>query len=105
MAHFGQSGLSAHLDLSFPEVLAVSLINEALEQGSPEKTLSALLLPSAGLDDISLPVAPRYHLLLVAAKRQKAQVTFGLVGLVTRAGGTSRLDRAAPTLHPARALV
>ncbi|KAI5940649.1 ras GTPase-activating-like protein IQGAP3 isoform X3 [Manis javanica] len=57
------------------QVLAVSLINEALEQGSPEKTLSALLLPSAGLDDISLPVAPRYHLLLVAAKRQKAQVT------------------------------
>ncbi|KAK2502485.1 hypothetical protein MC885_019073 [Smutsia gigantea] len=55
-------------------VLAVSLINEALEQGSPEKTLSALLLPSAGLDDISLPVAPRYHLLLGAAKRQKAQV-------------------------------
>lgn len=61
-------------DPSFLEVLAVSLINEALDQGSPEKTLSALLLPSAGLDDISLPVGPRYHLLLVAAKRQKAQV-------------------------------
>ncbi|XP_039107328.1 ras GTPase-activating-like protein IQGAP3 isoform X2 [Hyaena hyaena] len=57
------------------QVLAVSLINEALDRGSPEKTLSALLLPSAGLDDVSLPVAPRYHLLLVAAKRQKAQAT------------------------------
>nr|XP_044614039.1 ras GTPase-activating-like protein IQGAP3 isoform X2 [Equus asinus] len=57
------------------DLLALSLINEALDQGSPEKTLSALLLPAAGLDDVSLPVAPRYHLLLVAAKRQKAQVT------------------------------
>uniref|UniRef100_A0A8D2AQP3 IQ motif containing GTPase activating protein 3 n=1 Tax=Sciurus vulgaris TaxID=55149 RepID=A0A8D2AQP3_SCIVU len=57
------------------EVLAVSLINEALDQGSSKKTLSALLLPAAGLEDVSLPVAPRYHLLLVAAKRQKAQVT------------------------------
>ncbi|KAM9688363.1 ras GTPase-activating-like protein IQGAP3 [Trichechus inunguis] len=57
------------------QVLAVSLINEALDHGSPEKTLTALLLPTAGLDDVSLPVAPRYHLLLVAAKRQKAQVT------------------------------
>uniref|UniRef100_A0A8C4MMT1 IQ motif containing GTPase activating protein 3 n=1 Tax=Equus asinus asinus TaxID=83772 RepID=A0A8C4MMT1_EQUAS len=66
---------SAYLDLSSPEVLALSLINEALDQGSPEKTLSALLLPAAGLDNVSLPVAPRYHLLLVAAKRQKAQVT------------------------------
>ncbi|KAM9244572.1 ras GTPase-activating-like protein IQGAP3 [Dugong dugon] len=57
------------------QVLAVSLINEALDHGSPEKTLTALLLPAAGLDDVSLPVAPRYHLLLVAARRQKAQVT------------------------------
>nr|XP_021537641.1 ras GTPase-activating-like protein IQGAP3 [Neomonachus schauinslandi] len=57
------------------QVLTVSLINEALDQGSPEKTLSALLLPSAGLDDVSLPVAPRYHLLLVVAKKQKAQAT------------------------------
>ncbi|EPY88653.1 IQ motif containing GTPase activating protein 3 [Camelus ferus] len=61
--------------LSFPEVLAVSLINEALDQDNHEKTLSSLLLPAAALDDVSLPVAPRYHLLLVAAKRQKAQVT------------------------------
>ncbi|XP_028609108.1 ras GTPase-activating-like protein IQGAP3 [Grammomys surdaster] len=57
------------------QVLAISLINEALDQGCPEKTLSALLLPAAGLEDVSLHVAPRYHLLLVAAKRQKAQVT------------------------------
>lgn len=63
--------------MSSTEVLAISLINEALDQGCPKKTLSALLLPAAGLEDVSLHVAPRYHLLLVAAKRQKAQVSLG----------------------------
>uniref|UniRef100_A0A452UUD8 IQ motif containing GTPase activating protein 3 n=1 Tax=Ursus maritimus TaxID=29073 RepID=A0A452UUD8_URSMA len=67
--------VNAQVQEETDQVLAVGLINEALDQGSPEKTLSALLLPSAGLDDISLPVAPRYHFLLVAAKRQKAQAT------------------------------
>ncbi|KAM8814731.1 ras GTPase-activating-like protein IQGAP3 [Rhynchonycteris naso] len=57
------------------QILAVSLINEALNQDSPEKTLSALMLPSAGLDNVSLPVTFRYHFLLMAAKRQKAQRT------------------------------
>ncbi|XP_045401344.1 ras GTPase-activating-like protein IQGAP3 isoform X2 [Lemur catta] len=69
------SQVNAQVQEETDQVLAVSLINEALDQGSPEKTLSALLLPAAGLDGVSLPVAPRYHLLLVAAKRQKAQVT------------------------------
>nr|XP_007974976.2 ras GTPase-activating-like protein IQGAP3 isoform X5 [Chlorocebus sabaeus] len=69
------SQVNAQAQEETDRVLAISLINEALDKDSPEKTLSALLLPAAGLDDISLPVAPRYHLLLVAAKRQKAQVT------------------------------
>ncbi|XP_062961917.1 ras GTPase-activating-like protein IQGAP3 [Cynocephalus volans] len=69
------SQVNAQIQEETNQVLAVSLINEALDQDSPEKTLSALLLPAAGLNDVSLPVAPRYHLLLVAAKRQKAQVT------------------------------
>ncbi|KAM4860776.1 ras GTPase-activating-like protein IQGAP3 [Thomomys bottae] len=69
------SQVNAQVQEETDQILAVSLINEALDQGSPEKTLSALLLPAAGLEDVSLPVAPRYHLLLVAAKRQKAQVT------------------------------
>lgn len=70
------AGPPAHLPVP-PEVLAVSLINETLSQGSPEKTLSALLLPGAGLDGVRLPVAPRYHLLLRAARRRKAQVRRG----------------------------
>lgn len=87
---------SAHRRVSCPEVLAVSLINEALDQGSPEKTLSALLLPSAGLDDVHLPAAPRYHLLLVAAKRQKAQVRSASVAGAERA---SAVGRAVPRMH------
>ncbi|XP_058516423.1 ras GTPase-activating-like protein IQGAP3 [Ochotona princeps] len=69
------SQVNAQVQEENDQVLAVSLINEALDQDSPEKTLSALLLPTAGLDDVSLPVAPRYHLLLVTAKRHKAQLT------------------------------
>ncbi|XP_049736749.1 ras GTPase-activating-like protein IQGAP3 isoform X2 [Elephas maximus indicus] len=69
------SQVNAQVQEETDQVLAVSLINEALDHGSPEKTLTALLLPAAGLEDVSLPIAPRYHLLLVAAKRQKAQVT------------------------------
>ncbi|XP_053460506.1 ras GTPase-activating-like protein IQGAP3 isoform X5 [Nycticebus coucang] len=69
------SQVNAQVQEESDQVLAVSLINEALDEGSPEKTLTALLLPAAGLDDVRLPVARRYHLLLVAAKRQKAQVT------------------------------
>lgn len=83
-------GPSAHRRLSCPEVLAVSLINEALDQGSPEKTLSALLLPSAGLDDVHLPVARRYHFLLVAAKRRKAQVRSASVAGAERASAVGR---------------
>ncbi|XP_077181510.1 ras GTPase-activating-like protein IQGAP3 [Paroedura picta] len=56
-------------------VLAVRLINEALDQGSPEKTLTALLLPSAGLSDVTLPNARRYHDVLTCAQKQKAQAS------------------------------
>ncbi|XP_037669751.1 LOW QUALITY PROTEIN: ras GTPase-activating-like protein IQGAP3 [Choloepus didactylus] len=69
------SKVNAQVQEETDQVLAVSLINEALDQDSPEKTLTALLLPAAGLDHISLPVAPRYHLFLVEAKRQKVKVT------------------------------
>ncbi|KAJ7307571.1 hypothetical protein JRQ81_009597 [Phrynocephalus forsythii] len=58
------------------KIVAVRLINEALEHGSPEKTLTALLLPSAGLQDVvRLPVAKRYHEVLRQMLKQKARVT------------------------------
>ncbi|XP_069734794.1 ras GTPase-activating-like protein IQGAP3 [Phaenicophaeus curvirostris] len=56
-------------------VLAVRLINEALMQTDPEKTLAALLLPAAALPDVNLPTARRYHHVLTRARRLKAQAT------------------------------
>ncbi|XP_058016646.1 ras GTPase-activating-like protein IQGAP3 isoform X2 [Ahaetulla prasina] len=55
------------------KILAVRLINEALQGECPEKTLRALLLPSAGLSDVTLPRAKRYHFVLAQMLRQKAQ--------------------------------
>ncbi|XP_063001981.1 ras GTPase-activating-like protein IQGAP3 [Elgaria multicarinata webbii] len=57
------------------KILAVRLINEALQQESPEKTLRALLLPSANFHDVALPIAKRYHDVLTRMLRRKAQVT------------------------------
>ncbi|XP_054662451.1 ras GTPase-activating-like protein IQGAP3 [Grus americana] len=56
-------------------VLAVRLINEALVQVDPEKTLAALLLPAAALPGVALPTARRYHDVLARARRLKAQAT------------------------------
>ncbi|NXO97180.1 IQGA3 protein, partial [Certhia brachydactyla] len=54
---------------------AVQLVNEALLQADPEKTLTALLLLAPALADIALPTAPRYHHVLSRARRQKVQAT------------------------------
>uniref|UniRef100_A0A8C5U3M2 IQ motif containing GTPase activating protein 3 n=1 Tax=Malurus cyaneus samueli TaxID=2593467 RepID=A0A8C5U3M2_9PASS len=53
---------------------AVQLVNEALLQLDPEKTLAALLLLGPSLPDVTLQTAPRYHHVLCQARRQKAQV-------------------------------
>uniref|UniRef100_A0A8C3SP59 IQ motif containing GTPase activating protein 3 n=1 Tax=Chelydra serpentina TaxID=8475 RepID=A0A8C3SP59_CHESE len=69
------NGANAAAQEENDKILAIRLINEALAQGDPEKTLTALLLPSAGLSAVTLPGARRYHDVLTAALRQKAQVT------------------------------
>ncbi|NXK51406.1 IQGA1 protein, partial [Chauna torquata] len=56
-------------------VLAVRLINEALLQADPQKTLAALLLPAAALPGVTLPTARRYHDVLTRARMMKAQAT------------------------------
>uniref|UniRef100_A0A8C3IPP0 IQ motif containing GTPase activating protein 3 n=1 Tax=Chrysemys picta bellii TaxID=8478 RepID=A0A8C3IPP0_CHRPI len=61
------------------KILAIRLINEALAQDDPEKTLTALLLPSAGFSAVTLPGARRYHHVLTAALRQKAQVRLSVL--------------------------
>ncbi|XP_073495595.1 ras GTPase-activating-like protein IQGAP3 [Phyllobates terribilis] len=57
------------------KILAVSLINEALEQNDPQKTFAALLLPAAALSDLTLPVACLYHQILTGDLRHKKKVT------------------------------
>ncbi|NXB42278.1 IQGA3 protein, partial [Leucopsar rothschildi] len=56
-------------------VHAVWLVNEALLQADPERTLAALLLLAPTLPDIALPAAPRYHSVLSRARRHKVQAT------------------------------
>ncbi|XP_078062673.1 ras GTPase-activating-like protein IQGAP1, partial [Mustelus asterias] len=54
-------------------IKAIGLINEAVDEGDAQKTLKALLLPSAKLADVSPPVAEHYQETLIRTKREKAQ--------------------------------
>ncbi|XP_038639978.1 ras GTPase-activating-like protein IQGAP1 [Scyliorhinus canicula] len=56
-------------------IKAIGLINEAVDEGDSQKTLKALLLPSAKLADVSSPVAEHYQETLIRTKREKAQST------------------------------
>uniref|UniRef100_A0A8C9SZP4 IQ motif containing GTPase activating protein 2 n=1 Tax=Scleropages formosus TaxID=113540 RepID=A0A8C9SZP4_SCLFO len=49
-------------------ILAINEINEALDAGEPEKTLSALLLPTAKLQGVNPSLAKHYHDVLQDAK-------------------------------------
>ncbi|KAM9293920.1 LOW QUALITY PROTEIN: ras GTPase-activating-like protein IQGAP3 [Gastrophryne carolinensis] len=68
-----------HINLSTQDeqdkILAVSLINEALEQNDPQKTFTALLMPAAGLTDVALPMAGLYHRILTEELRHKKKAT------------------------------
>ncbi|XP_068109676.1 LOW QUALITY PROTEIN: ras GTPase-activating-like protein IQGAP3 [Hyperolius riggenbachi] len=57
------------------QILAISLINEALEQNNPQKTFTALLMPAAGLTDVTLPMAGLYHKILTGDLQHKKKVT------------------------------
>uniref|UniRef100_A0A8C9UGE9 IQ motif containing GTPase activating protein 3 n=1 Tax=Serinus canaria TaxID=9135 RepID=A0A8C9UGE9_SERCA len=70
---------------------ALRLLNEALLQEDPEKTLAALLLLPA-LPDIALPTAPRYHCVLSRAQRQKFQVGALPMWVLLEAGGQEGAD-------------
>uniref|UniRef100_A0A673NRJ1 Ras GTPase-activating-like protein IQGAP1 n=1 Tax=Sinocyclocheilus rhinocerous TaxID=307959 RepID=A0A673NRJ1_9TELE len=49
-------------------VIAIAEINEALNSGDPEKTLAALLLPTAKLQGVNPANAKHYHNLLLSTK-------------------------------------
>ncbi|NXS58766.1 IQGA2 protein, partial [Brachypteracias leptosomus] len=54
-------------------IIAIGHINEAIDQGNPEKTLEALLLPTAKLQDVSPVNARHYQDILHHAKAQKCK--------------------------------
>uniref|UniRef100_A0A670ZG28 IQ motif containing GTPase activating protein 1 n=1 Tax=Pseudonaja textilis TaxID=8673 RepID=A0A670ZG28_PSETE len=55
-------------------ILAIGLINEALDEGDARKTLQALQTPAAKLEGVTPKVAQHYQDVLLRAKREKAQV-------------------------------
>lgn len=59
-------------------VIAIAEINEALNSGDPEKTLAALLLPTAKLKDVNPASAKHYHDLLLHTKDLICKVKFFL---------------------------
>ncbi|NXD90791.1 IQGA1 protein, partial [Chaetorhynchus papuensis] len=56
-------------------ILAIGLINEALDEGDAKKTLQALQTPAAKLEGVTPKVAQHYQDTLLRAKREKAQDT------------------------------
>ncbi|XP_014744158.1 PREDICTED: ras GTPase-activating-like protein IQGAP2 isoform X6 [Sturnus vulgaris] len=54
-------------------IIAIGHINEAVDQGNPEKTLEALLLPTAKLQDVRPVNARHYQDVLHHAKTQKCK--------------------------------
>ncbi|XP_010224361.1 PREDICTED: ras GTPase-activating-like protein IQGAP1 [Tinamus guttatus] len=56
-------------------ILAIGLINEALDEGDAKKTIQALQIPAAKLEGVTPKVAQHYQDTLLRAKREKAQDT------------------------------
>uniref|UniRef100_A0A674IET4 IQ motif containing GTPase activating protein 1 n=1 Tax=Terrapene triunguis TaxID=2587831 RepID=A0A674IET4_9SAUR len=52
-------------------ILAIGLINEALDEGDTRKTLQALQIPAAKLEGVTPKVAQHYQDTLIRAKREK----------------------------------
>uniref|UniRef100_A0AAR2JB22 Ras-GAP domain-containing protein n=1 Tax=Pygocentrus nattereri TaxID=42514 RepID=A0AAR2JB22_PYGNA len=57
------------------QILTIGLINQALCRNDPQKTLSALLLPSIGLKDVLPQNGKRYHDVLTCIKKHKAELS------------------------------
>lgn len=73
-----QTGLNAVNTSAHEEheqIVTIGLINQALSRSDPQKTLSALMLPSSGLEDVQPLNARRYHDLLIRARRHKAELS------------------------------
>uniref|UniRef100_A0A8C0F9Z5 IQ motif containing GTPase activating protein 1 n=1 Tax=Bubo bubo TaxID=30461 RepID=A0A8C0F9Z5_BUBBB len=56
-------------------ILAIGLINEALDEGDTKRTIQTLQIPAAKLEGVAPKVAQHYQDTLLRAKREKAQVS------------------------------
>uniref|UniRef100_A0A8C0F801 IQ motif containing GTPase activating protein 1 n=1 Tax=Bubo bubo TaxID=30461 RepID=A0A8C0F801_BUBBB len=56
-------------------ILAIGLINEALDEGDTKRTIQTLQIPAAKLEGVAPKVAQHYQDTLLRAKREKAQDT------------------------------
>ncbi|KAK6188369.1 hypothetical protein SNE40_004554 [Patella caerulea] len=56
-------------------IIAIGVINDAIENGEPDEVLQALMLPTAKLHDIDEKQAYHYHILLAKEKANKVQNT------------------------------
>ena len=54
--------------------MAVGKINECIENGEPEETLTVLKMPEAKLEHLEDKQVHHYQVLLVKKKQEKAQV-------------------------------
>ncbi|XP_070822093.1 ras GTPase-activating-like protein IQGAP3 [Chaetodon trifascialis] len=71
----GVNSVNSSVQDEHQQLLAVSRINEAVVRGDPQQLLSALLLPSCGMDEVLPANACRYLTLLIRARQRKAQVS------------------------------
>lgn len=88
------SDLSVRSVCVFAGIAAIGLINEALDEGDPMKTLAMLQNPSAKLTDVDPSVAQHYHDKLLEARREKAHVRHGTHNMLylLRRGGCKKRD-------------
>ncbi|XP_046891515.1 ras GTPase-activating-like protein IQGAP3 [Hypomesus transpacificus] len=70
----GLNAVNAAAQDEHDQILTISLINQALCRGDPQKTLAALLLPSSGLQEVEPANAHHYHDVLTRARQHKAKV-------------------------------
>lgn len=78
---FKRNNFSNKCLLSFPGVIAIAEINEALNSSDHQQTLAALLLPTAKLTGVNAATAKHYHDVLQYTKRllcQVSRVSFGV---------------------------
>lgn len=62
------------IDCLLSGILAVGIINEAIDEGDPMETLACLMMPTAGIMEVDPRQAIHYQALLARMKQKKAAV-------------------------------